>query len=527
MDTNTADDVVDTVAPDLRTLARSVAAPGIAVLVAFPLLKFAIHLFAGAGYGYHRDEMYYLICADHLDWGYVDHPALSVLLLAATRAVVGSSPDAIRLVPGACGALTVLLVGLMTRRLGGGLFAQAVAMLAATVAPFYLALDGFYSMNAIDLLVWAAAAWIVMRICDGESPRWWWVLGVVVGLGAETKISAVWLAGSIGVGVLLTDRRQLLRTRDPWIGAAIVAVMLVPYAAWQFTHRFATVEFVREAASSKLVAVSIGRFFNEEAAGMVKQAAPIWMAGLVYYFLPEGRRYRMLGWMWIAVFTLLAATAGKRAAYLAPAFTWLLASGSVLVERWCARFGAAVRVAALALLVVAGANAAVFVLPVVAPATLEAYAAPIAAVHAREERGAAGALPEFLSHMAGWDELLATLQPVYERLPPDERTRTAFLAPNYGIASAINVLGRARGLPESYSGHNNYWFWGPPDPRRTTLVVIGMKTEDVHRLFADVTLAAVTVCHFCAPFETARPVWIAREPRVPLADVWPRLHLFN
>src|SRR5258706_14155739 len=112
----------------------------------------------GAGYGYHRDELYYLDCADHLGWGYVDHPPFCVLVLALTRALFGDSITAIRVVPAIAGALTVLLAGLMTRRLGGGLFAQGLALTAAPVAPFYPGLGQYFSLNAIHLPVEALVA---------------------------------------------------------------------------------------------------------------------------------------------------------------------------------------------------------------------------------------------------------------------------------------------------------------------------------------------------------------------------------
>jgi hypothetical protein len=38
--------------------------------------KLALHLYAGRHYGFFVDELYYLACARHLAWGYVD-PLLS------------------------------------------------------------------------------------------------------------------------------------------------------------------------------------------------------------------------------------------------------------------------------------------------------------------------------------------------------------------------------------------------------------------------------------------------------------------
>jgi len=55
---------------------------GLAVL---PILIVA--LATNDSYGYHGDEFYYLACSEHLAWGYVDHPPLSIALLALIRAI--------------------------------------------------------------------------------------------------------------------------------------------------------------------------------------------------------------------------------------------------------------------------------------------------------------------------------------------------------------------------------------------------------------------------------------------------------
>ena len=56
-----------------------------------------LHALTGSRYGLFRDEFYYLACADHLDWGYVDHPPLSIAVLWAVKALLGDSLPAIRL----------------------------------------------------------------------------------------------------------------------------------------------------------------------------------------------------------------------------------------------------------------------------------------------------------------------------------------------------------------------------------------------------------------------------------------------
>src|SRR5438067_10836286 len=115
-------------ASTVRTPARALTRAEVLVLVAFPLVKLAAHLAVRNGYGYHRDELYYLVCANHLGWGYVDHPPVSVFVLAALRAVLGSSAAATRIVAAAADTVAVALAGLMRRRHGGGVTCEAVAM---------------------------------------------------------------------------------------------------------------------------------------------------------------------------------------------------------------------------------------------------------------------------------------------------------------------------------------------------------------------------------------------------------------
>jgi predicted nucleic acid-binding Zn finger protein len=42
---------------------------GNVVVVSLAAAKLAIHLYAGRHYGYFVDELYYLACSRHLDWG--------------------------------------------------------------------------------------------------------------------------------------------------------------------------------------------------------------------------------------------------------------------------------------------------------------------------------------------------------------------------------------------------------------------------------------------------------------------------
>jgi 4-amino-4-deoxy-L-arabinose transferase-like glycosyltransferase len=88
-----------------------------------------LQLATGWRYGLFRDELYYLACASHLDWGSVDHPPLSIIALAGVRGLLGDSLLAVRLVPAMLFGLLVWLAARLARELGGGRFAQSLAAL--------------------------------------------------------------------------------------------------------------------------------------------------------------------------------------------------------------------------------------------------------------------------------------------------------------------------------------------------------------------------------------------------------------
>jgi 4-amino-4-deoxy-L-arabinose transferase-like glycosyltransferase len=119
------------------------------VLIA--LLQLTIQILAHGSYGYFRDELYYIACSDHLDFGYVDEPPLSIAILSISRWAFGDSLQAIRLLPSIAGVGVVLLAAAMARRMGGGRFAMGIASLSVAGAGALISKGGDFSMNAFDV----------------------------------------------------------------------------------------------------------------------------------------------------------------------------------------------------------------------------------------------------------------------------------------------------------------------------------------------------------------------------------------
>src|SRR5271157_3599322 len=131
-----------------------------AVILCLSACKLLVHLYAGRHYGYFVDELYYLACSRHLDWGYVDQPPLIALITWMARSLLGDSLPAIRFFPALAGAAEVALTALIARELGGKGFAQGLAALATLAAPGILGLDNLLTMNAFEPLFWMGCAYL-------------------------------------------------------------------------------------------------------------------------------------------------------------------------------------------------------------------------------------------------------------------------------------------------------------------------------------------------------------------------------
>jgi hypothetical protein len=217
---------------------------------------------------------------------------LSIAVLAVQRWLLGDSMFALRLLPALLGAATVAVVMLLARQLGGGRWAMALAGTAVRVSPIALAFGTTYSMNAFDLLVWATAGLLLARLIERSTARDWIALGAVLGVGLLNKTGVLWLGGGLLVAVLCTPLRAALRTRWPWLAAALALLLFSPYVLWNAAHDFAHLEFIRNAVAGKYSGLSVGSFLAGQLLIHNPAAAPLWLGGLIFLLAGGGRRHR-------------------------------------------------------------------------------------------------------------------------------------------------------------------------------------------------------------------------------------------
>jgi hypothetical protein len=500
-----------------------------AVLLYLGLFKLLLHLFTADNYGYFRDELYYVAAGEHLDFGYVDFPPLVALLAALTRSLFGDSLLALHVFPALAGAAVVVLAGLIARELGGGRFAQGLAALATLIPPTLLVFGTWLSMDAFDQLFWVLGTYILVIILKRDQPRLWLVFGLVAGLGLLTKLTMLYFGLAVFVSVLLTRTRTHLLTVWPWLGGGIASLFLLPYAFWQISHGWPTLEFWSN-YGEKIDEASPLEFLVEQIVTMQPPTLPLWLAGLLYYlFSRDGRPYRALGWIYVMLFVLFMVQ-NARFYFLAPAYPMLFAAGAVVFERFLARRGwnwpkpAYVAVLAISGIVVAPITV-LPVLPVETLARVTGSAGGDAGVQV--ETREVGQLPQNFADRFGWENLVATIAGAYEGLPPEERESACILTGNYGEAGAVDFFGPEYGLPGAISGHNSYFIWGPRGCSGEVVISVGVSSETLREVFGEVQQVDKVRCRYCMPDEDNLPVYVCRDPKMPFEEAWPRFEHYD
>ncbi len=495
-------------------------------LISLALATLLIHFLSNRGYGYFRDELYYIACSKHLAWGFVDQPPFSEFMLAASSHLLGYSLFALRFLPAVCGALVAYLVGLVTKDLGGGRFAQVLAVTAFIIGGVFLAIDDYYSMNCFDHLFWALAIYILVRILKGGDTRLWLLFGLVAGLGLENKYSMGFLGLGLVAGLALTPARKHFRDKWLWVGGALATVIFLPHVWWEVRNHFPTAEFIHNATFKKNLPMTPWAFLRECTLLVHPFTLPIWLAGLAWlFFSRQARRFQTLGWIWLAVLAILLSTHSKPY-YFAPAFLILLPAGGVAIEAFLARHQWNwPKPAYLTALVLGGILTAPTALPVLPVETFIQYQNwRVFRASAAEKGDESLKLPQIFADRFGWPEMTAQMAQLYNRLSPEEKADCVIGANNYGEAAAIDFFGKQYGLPNAISSHNTYWFWGPGDKPGKVLLVIGGSKKGYEKMYEDVEQVAT----FEYPYarESGAPIYLCRKPKHTLQEVWPHIHAF-
>jgi hypothetical protein len=506
--------------------------PALRLALLFAAIKLAIHIAANLweshiGYGYFRDELYYIICGRHLAWGYVDHGPGVAIQAKLALAIFGKSLAGIRMFSAAAGAGRVFLTGLLAWSLGGRRPAQALAMIGVLVAPQYLGTDSYLSMNSFESIFWMTCLLAIILIVGGGSEKLWLLFGLSAGIGLLNKPSMTFFLVALLVALLLTSQRRLLFNRWAAVGIAVLVLIALPNLLWQVHYHWPTLEFLHNGkVENKNVKLPPLRFLAEQILNLQPATILIWGAGLIWLLRnPLAKNWRWLGLTYLFFLAGMMALHAKDY-YVAPIYPILFAAGGIAWEMRFSNRKPVKNNRAFAfpiietLLIVTGLLVLPMALPVLKPDTWLTYtkATHLYKTSSNTENQTNGPLPQFYADRFGWQEEVDQVTRIYHSLSPEDQRIVGISCSNYGEASAIDFLGH--GLPPAISGHNNYWLWGPHGDTGEVMIVINGATPKEMREFYDSVEVAGRMDHpLSMPYEH-RNIYLVRGRHKNVSEDW-------
>jgi 4-amino-4-deoxy-L-arabinose transferase-like glycosyltransferase len=484
---------------------------------------FGAEMAVSARYGYVRDELYFLASGHHLALGGVDQPELTPVLARLDALATGNTLVGLRALPALALAAMVLCTGSMARVLGAGRRGQFVAALATACCGEYLGALHELTTATPDFVCWTVALLLVCRLLTSRDPRWWLAIGGAAGIGMAAKWNIGFLVGGLLLGFACTPAaRPLLRSRYLALGAALFVALAAPDIVWQAAHgwpNFAVFHTLQRAAWANRAQYWPGQVLYTSIV-----LVPLWVRGAAWAL--RSARYRPIG---IAAVTVICAqfVLGGKTYYPGGIYTFLFAAGAVSIST-VSISTVSISTASLSTGVlgarpfrrrvtwycVGAAIASLISLPVLPAAVLARFPAQKINYDLGEE--------------IGWPSQVKLLASVWRSLPTAQRARATLLAGNYGEAGAVERYGASFGLPQVYSGANNFWLWGPPPAGDTAAVAINVNPALLHREFTHVTQVAVYRNGLnVSDDEEGATIYVATGLRSSWATAWPAFRDFS
>lgn len=472
---------------------RFAVGPVVAAMVVLAVVLAVVAPF----YGYHRDELYFRMLPPA--WGYIDQPPLIPLLAGAAAAVLGDTVFSLRIVPIVCAVGSIPLLVLITREVGGSRLAQTFTAWGMAGATMTLLFGHVLLTASLDLVVWPATLFCVIRAVLRDDGRWWLVAGAIAGASSFNKLLIAVLLIGVFAGLIVCGPRRWLASGWLWGGVAIAAALAAPNIVYQALHGWP--QFAMGAAlgenNADEVRVMMWPF-------LVLLVGPVlavfWIAGLIGLFRrPPWRSIRLVA-VAFAILVAFVFIAGTQFHYTAGMLGVLTALGAVPVAEWAGSAGRRRLIAAG--LAVNAVGCVITSLPVL-PVTWFGVTG-LSAVNTPS------------GDQVGWERYVAHIEEVAAESRAD-----AIITSNYGEAGALDRFGD--GLVPVVSGHNALWDLGGPPGDARTVVIVGGQLPEVEASFEECAIAGrldngVGVDNE----EEGMPIAVCTEPVLPWEDLWPR-----
>jgi hypothetical protein len=449
------------------------------IIAGLAIFKLCLHLFTNNNYELHRDALLYYSLGEHLDWGYMSVPPFIALVSKFSTLLFGNTTFALRFFPAVIGSVSVIIIARIIKEMKGGTMAIIIAALAFILSPAFLRSNTLFQPVSFNQFFWLLSGYLIVKLISTRDPKFWLWIFIVWGVGFLNKYSIAFFIVSSLVALMLTEHRNLFKSKYFFIGGSIGMLIILPNLIWQYSYNWPLIHHMKELQKYQFANVSVAGYIIDQFI-MNFPGLNVWMTGLiVFLFYKAEKKFRMLTYTYFFTVLIILFLRGKPY-YTLGLYPILFALGGYAIERYYKSIWKYITIALIFLFSIPMLPLSI---PILSHEKIAEYTKPTAEFTNRWEDGKIYNLPQDYADMTGWKELSSIVIDHYNSLSQKEKDNCFIYAGNYGQAGAIFFYGKKYGLPEPISFNDNFALWAPDTIGQYSLFYIEHDISDLEILY--------------------------------------------
>lgn len=187
------------------------------------------------------EEAYYWNYAQHLDFGYLDHPPMVAWLIKAFTHLFKITEWSVRIPAFLCWVIAAFF----SFRLTELIFKRGwYAVFLISILPFFFLQSWVMTPDQPLVAAWSAALYYLYRACVLNQASAWYYAGIALGLGLLSKYTIALLIPSVGVYLMIsTDKYIWFFKKETYLALLIALLLFSPVIYWNACHDWSSFVF--------------------------------------------------------------------------------------------------------------------------------------------------------------------------------------------------------------------------------------------------------------------------------------------
>ena len=247
------------------------------------------------------EEAQYWVWSKNLALSYYSKPPFVAYFNFLTTSIFGSSAAVIKL-NGLCfGFLSVLVTYQLSLEIFHSKQQAVIASFCSYLLPFHHTTFNFFMTDAPLYFFWGLGLLALWRMIHGAKHAWI-VMGVSCGLGFLSKYTMLFMAPSVLVLFLVTDKNWLAR-KELYGALFLAALFTIPVIWWNVEYDFVSARHVSSIGAKTLTLERRLSFVGEYIGGQIGIVSPL-LLPFLFFFKRQNLTKKIRWFLWVGpVFT--------------------------------------------------------------------------------------------------------------------------------------------------------------------------------------------------------------------------------